>query len=138
MTMATTDQPAGAGPNRPPAEPGGAPGGAVPDLASSSTEKQAAARAIERHVEPGTRKAGLRAAEDTGSAVRAFGAKDGDGWATAKALGSAWTTWGDQVRTLMDRLAAEKDALRAGDNVLTGTDLAVGGKARQVSVLDRF
>ncbi|WP_246212768.1 hypothetical protein [Streptomyces abyssomicinicus] len=130
------DQPVGTGPGRPPAGSGRGPGS--PDLASSPAEKNAAARAIEQHIEPGTQRAGRRAAEDTGTAVTAFGAKDGDGWATATALAKALTVWGDQLKNLMDRLASEKDALRAGDNVLTGTDLAVGGTAREISVLDRF
>jgi hypothetical protein len=117
---------------------GAPPGGGAPDLASSPAEKKAAARAVERYIEPGTRRAGHRAAADTGAAVSAFGAKDGDGWATAKALDKALSAWGDQVKNLMDRLASEKAALLAGDAVLTGTDLAVGGRARQMSALDAF
>ncbi|MGW0602380.1 hypothetical protein [Streptomyces sp. NPDC002640] len=130
------DQSAGMRLNQLPAEPGGAPGG--PDLASSPAEKKAAARAIEQHIEPGTRKAGSRADEDTEVAVKAFGAKDGDGWVTAKGLRKVATTWDAQVKNLMERLASEKASLRAADNVLTGTDLAVGGSARRMSTLDQF
>ncbi|MFI2643229.1 hypothetical protein [Streptomyces sp. NPDC018610] len=105
------------------------------DLVSSPTEKRAAARAIEKDIEPGTRTAGAWAEEETGAAVRAFGAKDGDGWLTASALEKAHRTWTGQVRNLMDRLGSEKEALRVGHRVLTGTDLAVGSTLRETSAL---
>ncbi|MEU6403591.1 hypothetical protein [Streptomyces sp. NPDC046985] len=108
------------------------------DLVSSPAEKQAAATAVETRVEPGTRAAGDWADEETGAAVRALGAEDGEGWLTAAALHQAHRAWGDQVRNLMNRLGAEKDALRAGDRVLTGTDLAVGSALRERSALDRY
>ncbi|MDF3301180.1 hypothetical protein [Streptomyces tropicalis] len=109
-----------------------------PDLASSPAEKRAAAQAIEDRIEPGTRRAGEWADEDTGSAVRAFGARDGDGWLTSAALARTHRTWGDQVKNLMDRLGADKGALRDTHRVLTGTDLAVGSTLRRTSALDRF
>ncbi|MEV5338521.1 hypothetical protein AB0K93_08535 [Streptomyces sp. NPDC052676] len=98
--------------NRLPADTGGPgpSGGGRRDLASSPAEKKAAARAIEDHIEPDTAKAGRHADADTASAVKAFGAKDGDGWDTSTALKKAHETWGDQVKNLMDRLGAEKDA----------------------------
>ncbi|MET8244665.1 hypothetical protein ABZV31_09745 [Streptomyces sp. NPDC005202] len=108
------------------------------DLVSSPVEKRAAAKAIEEHIEPGTRRAGDWADEETGAAVRAFGAKDGDGWLTSAALKKAHCTWADQVKNLMDRLASEKGALRAGNAVLTSTDLATGSALRQASALDRY
>ena len=108
------------------------------DLASSPAEKRAAAKAIEDHLEPGTRRAGDWADEETGAAVRAFGARDGDGWLTSAALKKAHRTWADQVKNLMNRLGSEKDALRAGNTVLTSTDLAAGSALRQASALDRL
>ncbi|MEU7055147.1 hypothetical protein [Streptomyces sp. NPDC046197] len=111
---------------------------AVQGLASSPAEKRAAATAVENHVLPGTHRAGNWADEETGAAVRALGAKDGEGWLTSTALRKAHRTWGDQVRSLMDRLAAEKDALRSTNRVLTSTDLATGSTLRQASALDRF
>ncbi|MFE1860059.1 hypothetical protein [Streptomyces anandii] len=108
------------------------------DLASSPTEKRAAARAVEEHLEPGTRRAGAWADEETTAAIRAFGARDGEGWLTSAALRKAHRRWTDQVRNLMDRLAAEKDALRSTSRVLTSTDLATGSTLREISVLDRF
>ncbi|MFD8199391.1 hypothetical protein [Streptomyces sp. NPDC059701] len=116
-------------------------GGGRPDLTSSPAQKAAAVRAIEEHIQPDTAKAGTWADEDTGSAVKAFAAKDGDGWDTSAALKKAHETWGGQVRNLMDRLDTEKGALRGAGTVLTGTDHGVGAQAlriRQPSALDRF
>ena len=108
------------------------------DLASSPGEKRAAARAIEDHIEPGTRAAGRWADDENGAAVREFAAKDGEGWATSAALKKAHGVWADQVKNLMDRLGAEKDALRSGNAVLTSTDLAVGSAVRRQSSLDTY
>lgn len=107
-------------------------------LASSPAQKRAAAKAVGDHIEPGTRKAGAWADDETGAAVKAFGARDGHGWQTSAALRKAHEAWGDQVKNLMDRLGAEKDALRGTNTVLTGADLTVGSTVRQVSVLDRY
>ncbi|MFG2376064.1 hypothetical protein ACGFY9_31890 [Streptomyces sp. NPDC048504] len=109
-----------------------------PGLASSPGEKRAAARAIEDHIEPGTRAAGRWADDESSAAVREFAAKDGDGWVTSGALRKAHGAWADQVKNLMDRLGAEKDALRSGNAVLTSTDLAVGSTLRERSALDTF
>ncbi|WP_408050164.1 hypothetical protein [Streptomyces sp. HO565] len=98
-------------------------------------------KAIEEHIQPDTAKAGAWADEDTGSAVKAFAAKDGDGWVTSGALKKAHGTWGGQVKNLMDRLDAEKSALRGAGTVLQGTDHGVGAQAlkiRQPSPLDRY
>ncbi|MFJ5308659.1 hypothetical protein [Streptomyces sp. NPDC088350] len=108
------------------------------DLASSPGEKRAAARAIEEHIGPDTRAAGRWAEEEMGAAVREFAAKDGDGWLTSAALQKAHGAWVDQVKNLMDRLGAEKDALRSGSAVLTRTDLAVGSAVRERSSLDTY
>ncbi|MEV6545010.1 hypothetical protein [Streptomyces sp. NPDC051665] len=109
-----------------------------PSLASSPGEKRAAARAIEEHIEPGTRAAGRWADDENGAAVREFAAKDGDGWVTSAVLKKAHGAWADQVKNLMDRLGAERDALRSGNAVLTSTDLAVGSTLRERSALDTF
>lgn len=108
------------------------------DLASSPAEKRAAAGALERRIEPDTAEAGRWADEETGAAVKAFGARDGDGWATAGALRKAHETWADQVRNLLVRLGSERDALRAGHAVLTSADLATGSALRETSALDRY
>jgi hypothetical protein len=108
------------------------------DLASSPAEKRAAAKTIEDEIEPGARRAGGWADEETAAAVRAFGARDGDGWLTSAALRKAHRTWAGQVKNLMDRLASEKDALRSTNRVLTSTDLATGSALRQASSLDRY
>ncbi|MFJ9814020.1 hypothetical protein ACIRU3_01870 [Streptomyces sp. NPDC101151] len=70
--------------------------------------------------------------------MKTFGTRDGDGWLTSSALRKAHESWGDQVKNLMDRLGAEKEALRGTNVVLTSTDLAVGSTLRQMSALDRY
>ncbi|MEU6087393.1 hypothetical protein ABZ865_11395 [Streptomyces sp. NPDC047085] len=107
-------------------------------LASSPAEKRAAAKAVQDHIEPDTRKAGTWADDETAAAVKAFGARDGDGWQTATALRKAHETWGAQVRNLMDRLGAEKDALGGTNAVLTSADVGVGSALRHMSALDRY
>jgi hypothetical protein len=105
---------------------------------SSPAQKRAAARAIQDDIEPDTRTAGDWADDATGAAVKALGARDGDGWLTSTALREAHTTWGTQVKNLMERLTAEKDALRSTNVVLTGADLGVGSTLRDMSALDRY
>ncbi|MET9774873.1 hypothetical protein ABZ023_11515 [Streptomyces sp. NPDC006367] len=137
-------EPVGMRLNQYPAEPGVTPGpppllgGGKKDLASSPAQKKAAAKAIEDHLEPDTRKAGDWADEDTNAAVKAFAAKDGEGWATSGALKKAHKTWGDQVQNLMTRLSAEKEALRSTNILLTNTDFTVGQGVRQSSSLDGY
>ncbi|MFD5267205.1 hypothetical protein [Streptomyces sp. NPDC058335] len=107
-------------------------------MASSPAEKQAAAKAIEDHIEPDTKKAGDWADTETNAAVRAFAPKDGDGWVTSGALKKAHETWDGQVRNLMSRLASEKSALRSTDTVLQNTDLGVGTGVRRISPIEGY
>ncbi|MFD8804847.1 hypothetical protein [Streptomyces sp. NPDC059597] len=107
-------------------------------LASSPARQRAAARALQNSLEPDTRAAGRWAEDETGAAVKAFGARDGDGWLTSAALRTAHAAWGAQVRNLLDRLGAEKDALGGTITALTAADLDVGARARRVSALDRY
>ncbi|MFF6998057.1 hypothetical protein ACFY93_24270 [Streptomyces sp. NPDC008313] len=109
-----------------------------PDLASSPSEKKAAAHAIEERLEPDTRKAGEWADQETAAAVKAFGAKDGDGWATSNALKKAHAAWGDQVKALLDRLGSEKRALGNTAVLFQKTDIGVGAQLRRPSGLDRL
>lgn len=123
------------------ADPGGSggPGLLGPNLASTPAEKKKAANSIENTVEPGARKAGTLADEATGAAVKEFGPKDGDGWATSGALKGAQTTWDGQIQTLLRRLGGEKQALRATSTLLGGTDVHVGLSAQRVpSPLDGY
>ncbi|GGW52453.1 hypothetical protein GCM10010503_31870 [Streptomyces lucensis JCM 4490] len=132
--------------NQIPSDPGGSAGpsggagagGGRKDLASSPAEKQAAAKALQDHIEPDTRKAGDWADDDTGAAVKALQAKDGDGWLTSGALKAAHKTWGEQVQNLMNRLSSEKAALRSTNTVFQGTDLGVGSRVRTSSSLDQY
>lgn len=123
--------------NQLPADPGGS-SGTQQDLASSPAEKRAAAKAIEDHIEPGTKKSGDWADEDTDAAVKEFGPKDGHGWLTSSAVKEAHKTWGEQLRNLMNRLASEKAALRSTGTLLLGTDLGVGSDLRKASPLDGY
>ncbi|MFD4663352.1 hypothetical protein [Streptomyces halstedii] len=110
----------------------------TPDLVSTPEEKRAAANAIEGHIQSGTKKAGEWAKGETSAAVKALAAKDGDGWTTSRALKKAHTTWGDQVQNLMNRLEAEKAALRGAHTALRGTDLSTEGQIRQCSPFDDY
>ncbi|MEU9313106.1 hypothetical protein [Streptomyces sp. NPDC048256] len=116
----------------------GSSSGGRPDLASSHAEKQAAARSIEDHIEPDTRKAGSWADSDTNAAIKAFGAADGDGWVTSGAVKQAHETWGGQVNNLMNRLSADKAALRGANTALHGTDLVTGAGMNSLSVTDGY
>lgn len=121
-------------------DPGGGGGsfGGQPSLASSPAEKQAAANALERDIEPDTRTAGAWADQETGAVVKAFGAKDGSGWLTSEAVRKAHETWGEQVKGLMNLLSSDKGALRAVNRTLLGTDEGVAATARKPSVLDQY
>lgn len=134
-------QPVGMTLNQYPADPGGSTGpglGGTPDFGSSPAQKKAAARAIEEHIEPDTKKAGDVADEETGAAVKAFAAKDGHGWVTSGALKKAHETWGEQVQGLMNRLGSEKAALRNTNTLFQNTDFGVGLGVRKSSSLDGF
>ncbi|MCH0563535.1 hypothetical protein I3F60_25085 [Streptomyces sp. MUM 136J] len=129
--------------NQVPMDPGGTGGNGGsaqgPCLASTPAEKKKAARSIEVTIEPGTRRAGDLADEATGTAIKAFSARDGDGWATSGALRAAHDTWGTQVQALLTRLGGEKESLRATNTLLSGTDHQVGGGSRRItSPLDGY
>ena len=123
--------------NQIPADPGGSSGGRE-DLASSPAEKRAAARAVEDHIEPDTRTVGDWADGETDSAVKEFGPKDGHGWLASGSLKKAHKTWGEQVQNLMNRLAAEKAALRGTNSLLQNTDFGVDAGLRESSNLDGY
>ncbi|MGW2105968.1 hypothetical protein [Streptomyces sp. NPDC001948] len=108
------------------------------DLVSTPAQKRAAANAIENHLEPDTKQAGGWAREETSAAVKALAAKDGHGWITSRALKNAHKAWGDQVQNLMNRLGAEKTALRDAHTILHGTDLSIEGKIRSTSPFDNY
>ncbi|MFJ4923089.1 hypothetical protein [Streptomyces sp. NPDC088725] len=103
-----------------------------PYLASSPEAKRKAAKSIDEHIEPDIRKGGVVADESTSTAVKAFGAKDGDGWVTSSGLKTAHATWSDQVKALLNRLASEKSALLATNTVLGGTDLQTGAGVKRI------
>ncbi|MEU2154379.1 hypothetical protein ABZ532_05035 [Streptomyces sp. NPDC019396] len=111
-------------------------GGGIGDLASSPAEKKAAANAIEQHLEPDTKKAGKVAEDKTDSAVKEFSGKDGHGWDTSVALKKAHGTWEKQVKALVDRLGADKAALRNTSILFQSNDIGIRSQVRQSSTLD--
>ncbi|MFD3331080.1 hypothetical protein ACFWV1_00225 [Streptomyces sp. NPDC058700] len=86
---------------------GGGPAGGTPHLATAPARKKAAANTIEAELEPNTGKAATWADAATTAAVGGF-----EGWATAAGLKTVDSTWNNQVKSLLARLAAEKTALR--------------------------
>ncbi|MER7199766.1 hypothetical protein [Streptomyces sp. CB01635] len=103
------------------------------DLASSPAQKKKAAEAIEKHLEPDTRRDGAQARESTVAAAREF-----EGWLTGPALKTARKTWNEQLTTLMNRLGSEKAALRATNTIFQNTDTGVELGIRKSSALDAF
>ncbi|MBQ0985605.1 hypothetical protein KBZ10_13995 [Streptomyces sp. F63] len=127
--------------NQHPADRGGAFGGGQQNLASTPAQKKAAAKAIEDHIEPDTKKAGDYADEATSGVVKAFDAKDGHGWLMSSSVKKARKTWDQQVQALMNRLGAEKTALRSTSSLFTNTDLGVRAGVQGVrtpSALDQY
>ncbi|MFJ9714660.1 hypothetical protein ACIRPQ_01725 [Streptomyces sp. NPDC101213] len=114
-----------------PLDGGGGSSSGGQDLASSPAEKKKAVEAIERHLEPDTRRDGTQARESTGAAARKF-----EGWLTGPALKTARRTWSEQLTTLMNRLGSEKAALHATNTLLQNTDTGVGLGIRKSSALD--
>jgi hypothetical protein len=113
---------------------GGSTGGGGPDLAHSPTDKQSAADSLRNDIEPGTAAAGRWADDETGAMVKAFDAKDGNGWLTSSVVRKAHTTWGEQVQGLVSRLMLDESALRGSSNQLSGTDIDVGAGVRPSSI----
>ncbi|MEU9319093.1 hypothetical protein [Streptomyces sp. NPDC048295] len=109
---------------------------ATPDFASTPAEKKAAADAIDGPILDGTRKAGNWADESNSAAAKAFGAKDGDGWATSSALKKADKDWGEQVEMLCKRLASESALLRDTGIRFQSHDIGVGNRLKGVSKLN--
>ncbi|WP_262386985.1 hypothetical protein [Streptomyces sp. TRM49041] len=104
-------------------------GGGTGNLASSLTRKKKAAKAIDDLVRD-AKTHGDDAEESTASAVKEFGARDGDGWDTAPALKKAHATWEKQVKALVDRLVYEKNGLMQTGNTLRGNDIDIGTQLR--------
>ncbi|CAM5452178.1 MULTISPECIES: hypothetical protein [Streptomyces] len=116
------------GSQAPPSPPGGQ------KLVSTPAQKQAAANAIEQHIEPDTRKAGDYADTETNSAVSALHG----GWHTSGALKKAHAAWGTQVTNLMNMLGADKAALRSTTNTLQTTDYHAAAHSDAVSVFSGY
>ncbi|MFJ5045263.1 hypothetical protein [Streptomyces sp. NPDC088719] len=135
----------GQDPNAPSAQvpyaPGYAPPFAVgggPSLVTSPARKKAAAEAIRTRIRPRTKAAGNHADEETSAAVRAFGAKDGDGWVTSRALKKAQKTWEQQVQAMLKRLEGDENGLLGARLNLQGSDLLSGQQFRPPSAIDGY
>ncbi len=116
--------------------PGG--GGGAPDLASSPARKEAAGNAIRNDLVPGVKDHGDDAEESTATAVKEFGARDGDGWDTAAALKKAHATWEKQVKALRDRLLYEQNGLLKTAVDLRSDDIGIARNIRSKSTIDYF
>ncbi|MFD4023892.1 hypothetical protein ACFWRV_10285 [Streptomyces sp. NPDC058576] len=103
------------------------------DFASTPAQKKAAAGTIEKELEPNTKKTAERADTATESARKGF-----DGWETAAALKTVAGTWDRQVKSLMGRLAAEKNGLRGASGYFESNDIGVGNQLLAQSKLDRL
>lgn len=86
-------------------------------LKTDADRKKAAVKALEEDLEPGTKTAGAWADESTEAAVKEF-----KGWDTALGLADALKEWGEQVKALRNRLAAEKVAHSTTNWNLLGVD----------------
>ncbi|GAA2952201.1 MULTISPECIES: hypothetical protein [Streptomycetaceae] len=115
-----------------PPEPSG-PGGGTPDFASTPAQKKAAANTVENELEPNTQKAAKHADEATGAARKGF-----EGWDTAAGLKTVADTWDRQVKSLMGRLAAEKNGLRGASGLFAGNDTHVGDQLLSQSKLNNL
>ncbi|MEU5715309.1 hypothetical protein AB0G71_05880 [Streptomyces sp. NPDC020403] len=109
------------------------PGGSVPDFASTPAQKKTAANTVENELEPSTKKAADHADEATAAARKGFG-----GWETASGLKTVADTWDQQVKTLMGRLAAEKNALRGASGLFADNDTGVGNQLLSQSKLSNL
>ncbi|WP_256987653.1 hypothetical protein [Streptomyces sp. BR123] len=95
-----------------------APGGQ--DFASTPAEKEAAANTIQYELQPHTQTAADHADESTGAAQKGF-----DGWETAAGLKTVAETWDQQVKNLIARLEAEKNALRGASGLVARNDIGL-------------
>ncbi|MBM7055520.1 hypothetical protein [Streptomyces durocortorensis] len=103
------------------------------DFASTPAQKKAAAGTIRDDLEPNTKKTAERADTATESARKGF-----DGWETAAGLKTVAGTWDRQVRSLMGRLALEKNALSGASGLFARNDIGVGNQLLAQSKLDRL
>ncbi|MFE2290292.1 hypothetical protein [Streptomyces sp. NPDC059452] len=110
--------------------------GATPDLESSPARKRAAGHELRDYLVPGVKDHGNDAEDSTATAVKEFGARDGDGWDTAAALKKAHATWEKQVKALIDRLVFEQNGLLNTAIDLRRTDFGIGASLRPKSNID--
>ncbi|MEV4501334.1 hypothetical protein [Streptomyces klenkii] len=110
---------------------GTSPGGGVDgqDLASSAGKKKAAVTALEQHIQPDTGAAGRLV--DGAMEVAGKGFQD---WATGAGINEALKDWRASVKSLQNRLSAEKSALSGTNVLLQGADKGLGSEfARRFS-----
>ncbi|MEU6216775.1 hypothetical protein ABZ845_04535 [Streptomyces sp. NPDC047022] len=120
----------------PAGDAGGGTSGSGPVLASSSSEKLAAANAIDFTIKGATGNAGKFADVDTDAVVKAFAAGDGDGWLTSTAVKKAHSTWVDQSSNLVAMLTSDANALRQNSGTLYTGDVETASGVGKRSALD--
>ncbi|MDX6758698.1 MULTISPECIES: hypothetical protein [Streptomyces] len=86
--------------------PAGGGGGGGSDFGTDAAQKKLAAGKLSGEVRTQTDSAGKKADEDTSAAITAF-----SGWDTAAGLKTVETTWDNQVKNLLGRLATESHNL---------------------------
>ncbi|MER6256324.1 hypothetical protein ABT224_33750 [Streptomyces sp. NPDC001584] len=109
-----------------------APGGSG-TFGSTPAEKTAAANTIENELERSTTTATEHADEATNTAVKGF-----EGWDTAAGLKKVADTWDKQVKTLMGRLAFEKNMLRQASGLFVRNDIGLGDQFRPIGAQSRL
>ncbi|APU44497.1 MULTISPECIES: hypothetical protein [unclassified Streptomyces] len=77
-------------------------GGGAPDFGTDAAQKKLASGKLSGEVRTQTDNAGKKADEETTAAITAF-----SGWDTAAGLKTVETTWDNQVKNLLGRLATE-------------------------------
>ncbi|WKV72931.1 hypothetical protein AW27_016130 [Streptomyces sp. PCS3-D2] len=96
---------------------GGGGGGGSADFGSDESKKKIASGKLGGEVRTQTETAAKKADEETASAITAF-----SGWDTAAGLKTVETTWDNQVKNLLSRLATESHNLAVTRRMFLGQD----------------
>ncbi|WP_344534957.1 hypothetical protein [Streptomyces albiaxialis] len=120
-------------------------------MASLESSKRRAAKYLEEHLAPDTKRVGGHADLETSGVIGAsqgqgvpmspsgttgdsvFTGGQFQGWEISKGLSDAHTVWERQVKNLLDRLTSERDALRGAKKLIHGNDAGTERKIRSVA-----
>ncbi|MFJ6784713.1 hypothetical protein [Streptomyces yangpuensis] len=92
-------------------------GGGSADFGSDESKKRIASGKLGGEVKTQTESAAKKADEETAAAITAF-----SGWDTAAGLKTVETTWDNQVKNLLSRLATESHNLAVTRRMFLGQD----------------